>query len=272
MKNVFKTWKSRVVEFKEINFQVECKYQQKKREKSLEILNHLKQNALDNKRERHCENLATAFYLRNLMLKIVTEWNIHSSRKALKRQNEADQITKFVAIKSKITLSNYYARWKKRTDEMIYADVKYKAAVEFNQLKNKEKSLKIWKTFVRNCARLTLMENQAKYFLEMRLKTEFYFKWHNEYVKELCLKEKNQNALVFWSVSIQRKCLQAWMNWILLKRAKKVSLKSVLSFCFRSLFDKLYYRKDTRRHWINDNLTYLKFVAVISFNTQLIQK
>lgn len=225
---MFKTWKSRANEFKEINFHVECKYQQKRREKSLEILSCLRQNALDSKRERHCENLAETFYLKHLMLKIITEWKIYSSQKVLKRQTEAEQIVQFLNIKKRIVLSSFYAKWKKRTETLIADDVKYKAAVEFNERKNKEKSLRIWQKFVKNCAKKALLNQQAKYFLEARLKTEFYYKWYNAYTKEFNMKEKNQEALIFWSVSIQRKCLQAWMKWILVKRDKKDRYKAAL--------------------------------------------
>lgn len=228
LKSVFKTWKLRANEFKEINFHVECKYQQKKREKSLEILNRLKQNAMDNKRERHCENLAETFYLKHLMLKIITEWKIYSSQRVLKRQTEAEQIAKFMTIKNSMVLSSYYGKWKERVEALIADDVKHRAAVEFNERKNKEKSLRIWQTFVRSCAKKTLLNQQAKYFLEARLKTEFYYKWCNAYAKELSMRDKNQEALIFWSVSIQRKCLQAWMKWVLQKRDKKDRYKAAL--------------------------------------------
>lgn len=162
------------------------------------------------------------------MLKIITEWKIYSCQRVLRRQSEAEQINKFMTIKNRMVLSSYYGKWKERVETLLADDVKHRAAVEFNERKNKEKSLRIWQTFVRNCAKKTLLNQQAKYFLEARLKTEFYYKWCNAYAKELSMRDKNQEALIFWSVSIQRKCLQAWMKWVLQKREKKNRYKAAL--------------------------------------------
>lgn len=217
-------WKARTNEFKEVNFQVECKYQARKREQTLRILNTFKQNAIECKRDTYNEELAKSFHLKHLMSRIILEWNAYTTNKAIKRYEQSQKIEQFNLIKKKLTIRDIYIKWLQRTRIKTSTEIQFNKAVDICNKKIKRNLFSTWCGYTKECRYNRLLDNQAKYFLEMRLKTEFYFKWLNAYGREVELRDKNQDALMFWSINIQRKCLESWISWIKIKREKKVKV------------------------------------------------
>ncbi len=221
LRKILAVWKTRTSEFKEINFQVECKFQKKQREKSLEILNRMQLHASESRQDKHYEDLAATFYLKNLMLRIISEWKSYSSRKITKRTNQTEQIEAFKSLKKKLVIRSFYSKWTRRTDEALKDAKRSKLAVEFSHRNQRKKVLHAWKIFIKNCRYRRLLDNQANLFLELRLKTEFYYRWCNVYERELSLKDKNRRALIFWSLTVQQKYLAAWIKWFQFKQIQR---------------------------------------------------
>lgn len=191
------------------------------------MLNKLRQNAIENKRNKHNEELAQSFHLKHLMKGIILEWNAYSTNKALKRYEQLQQIESFNSIRNKLIIRDIYAKWLQKTKINTSTEAKLNESIDFYKRKIKIKAFSVWCEFTKECRYNRLLDNQAKYFLEMRLKTEFYYKWLNAYGREVELRDKNQNALMFWSINIQRKCLQSWITWIKIKREKKVLVQFI---------------------------------------------
>ena len=79
----------------------------------------------------------------------------------------------------------------------------------------------MWRERVGECRQERALCARAALFLEMRLKTEYYFKWTLRYERESQMRDKNEQALMFWSLSIQRTCLRAWLDWLLGRKQKR---------------------------------------------------
>lgn len=227
-------WQHRTKQFKHINLQVECKFQLKQREKIHAVLHQLQQHVVDRKHEMFNENLATTFYLKQLMHRIVTNWVSYTRNKALKRYEEANQIETFRTLRNKLIIKSVYLKWRKCAKSAIDCSIKFQMAVRFWECKRKEALLVAWRSFAKESVRRKMMDRQAGYFLEMRLKMEFYFQWCNAFKREVGLRDKNQDALMFWSVNIQRKCLLGWIRWHRIKKEKKVNI--VLKFKYLNGF------------------------------------
>jgi hypothetical protein len=219
---ILAAWKSQTNEFRETNFQVECRFQQKQRERRLDFLKRIQRHASESRLDRHYEDLAATFHLKHLMLRVIAEWSTYASGKAAKRQSQTEQIEAFRIIKKKLVIRSFFLKWTKRTDELLHEARSLRLAVEFSCCKQRLRFFACWRDYVKNCRQRKVLENKARCFLEMRLKTDFYYRWCSAFEREASLKEKNQSALIFWSISIQEKCLGAWIKWNQFKRQKKV--------------------------------------------------
>ena len=174
------------------------------------------------------EQLAITFYLKHLMIKIIKEWNYYTSSKALKEKNDRLMLEKFEKIKSNLIINKYYSIWTHRTIETIEYNEKLKRAIKHCNRKIYHRSFVAWRIYLKHCWHKKILNNQAIWFNEMRLKTEFYYKWSQKYQEEVNARDKNLQALILWSINIQRKCFQAWFDWFKIKKQKKKRYKMVL--------------------------------------------
>ena len=228
LKKVFHSWSIQNKFFKCTNQQVEEKFKLKQKERCLELLQHWRTQTKLNKLELKNEQLAYTFYLKHLMTKIIKEWNGYASEKALKRYNDQLMIEDFNKTKTKLVLNNFFELWKKRTHEAMGIECKEKLAVSVYNLKICGKVVSAWRVYVNMRRRKKILNEQAEWFLEMRFKTEFYFKWKAKFEIELKNRDKNQRALLLWSINIQRTCFTAWASWIKQRKLKQNRYKQAL--------------------------------------------
>lgn len=210
---MFDSWSIQTKDFKQTNRIVEEMFKLKKRDKCIEVLRQWKYEAEQSKLDKNNEQLAITFYLRHLMVKIIDEWRGYTTSRALKHYNDQSMIENFTKTKSKLVTTRIFLIWKRKTNDLMSEDQKEQKAIEFYNRKLATKLLMAWRVYFKFCIRKKLLQNQAKWFFEMRLKTEFYFKWCVKYQDEYNQREKNEKALFLWSINIQKNCLNAWLEW-----------------------------------------------------------
>jgi len=130
-------------------------------------------------------------------------------------------IEKFNHIKQKFLSKSIYELWKSKTCKLIDANLKEQTARNHFRMKLLKNSLTNWLNYLKEKKRKKNLVSKANSFLEMRIKTEYLFKWTCSYTKNMNMLHKNQQALMFWSINIQRTCFAAWFEWYKYKKQKK---------------------------------------------------
>ena len=162
------------------------------------------------------------------MLKCLQHWSAYTSNRALKRQQERTQIAIFGKIKAKLVAKHIFDAWSRRTSQIMHFTDKANMCARVYEQKLRCRVFMAWRVYLKQCWRKKLLQSQAQWFLDTRFKTEFFFKWKTKYEHEQELREKNQRALIFWSINIQRTCFAAWLDWSRFKRHKKERYKAAL--------------------------------------------
>lgn len=204
------------------------KFKQKQREKCRNLFNYWKDSVKEKKNEKRNEEIAITFYIKHLMIKIISDWRDYCANKTLKRLNDQNLIQKFINIKSKLIKNHVYTLWKEKCSKILSEERKHLIAFNFYSQNLMVKFFSAWKVYQKFCIRKKLINNQAKWFLEMRLKSDVFCKWTIKYENESANKDKNEKALLLWSINIQKNCLVAWQSWIQLRRQKRDRYKQAL--------------------------------------------
>lgn len=261
LKKHLNAWKAQTQSFKSINRMVTEMYKIKQKDRVAEMFHEWRLWVRVSKVEKENEQLATGYYLKQLMRKILLEWNSFVSDKIAKRENERDQIEKFQGIKDKLIARSVFEFWRKKENARSTERSKEAMAVDRFSKKLEKKLLESWKVYVVESKRKKLMESRADRFFEMRLKTEFYFKWTFKYDAECQQREKNERALLLWCINVQKKFFDAWRELHLFKKQKKERYKQaleqrqldVLRYCARCF---LKYATDARNRRIRYQFQY----------------
>lgn len=221
-------WKLRTIDFKSINQIIDIKFEQKQNETCRKLFNYWKDCIKEKKIEKRNEEIAITFYIKHLMVKIILEWRDYCFNRTLKRLNDQNLIQKFINLKSKLIKNHIYILWKNKCSQTLLEENKKQIAFNLYSHNLKLKFISAWKVYYKFCIRKKLINNQAKWFLEMRLKSDVFCKWTIKYENELANKDKNEKALLLWSINIQKNCLVAWQNWIQFRRQKRERYKQAL--------------------------------------------
>jgi hypothetical protein len=227
-KKVFKSWQKQTKHFKLTNQTVNAMFSLKQKEKCLNLFRHWRNEAKMIKAEKKDQILADAFYLKHLLLKSLKAWSLYATTRILKKNDEKLQIEKFKKIKALLVSKSIFETWKRRTNECLNLNNKEENSKHVYQLKLCKKAFMAWRIYIKHVWRKKLLNSQAQWFLDTRFKTEFYFKWKVKYENECKIREKNQKALIYWSITIQREFFFAWLEWIRFKKHKKARYQAAL--------------------------------------------
>ena len=219
------TWRSQTKEFKKQNQSVEIKYKLAVKENARHLFNRWRLSTQQSKHDKENEQLANTFYLKHLMLKIVHEWQSYAEYRSGKRSLLQQSILNVNKMKLKLMFS----KWKQKARESMSEQSRLHLAERFHA-KNIQKWLfNEWKRkYIPQSRLMKTKQKQANWFLEMRLKTEFYFKWSLKYDEEQRLRNKNMQSLLFWSINVQKTHLAAWIGWFKMNKQKKNRYKLAL--------------------------------------------
>jgi hypothetical protein len=225
IKYLFQAWHQQTKVFKEQNSLVQIKYDKKLNEKKLNYFHEWLNQTRQLKQDRLNEHLACTFYFKNLLLKSLNEWMNYTEYKSIKRYESNQALIKMQNIKKKLI----YLKWKQKTMDKMNEKSKFELAAKYYSNKLIKKLISKWRIdFIQQCRSINLKNKQANWFLQMRLKTEFYFKWLVKHENEEKLKDKNRKALLFWSINVQREHFRAWFKWFQLQKLKKQRYKLAL--------------------------------------------
>jgi len=248
-------WRLQTKVFKNQNQLIELKFKSKQHEHKFDLFQRWYHFTQLCKHEKENEKLADTFYLKHFMLRIINKWNAYAEYRLHKRSVMNQSIINVNKIKIKLIFS----KWKQKAREHMNEQTKCKLADQF-YLKNIQKCVFIqWKLkYIPQSRIIKYKLKQSDLFLEMRLKTEFYFKWFLKYEQEKKLKDKNMKALLFWSINVQKTHLAALIKWFRLNQAKKnryklaleMRNKSILKECARRFIQ---YSTDSKERRINAN-------------------
>jgi hypothetical protein len=200
----------------------------KQAERKADMFAEWRRNVHESKLNRNNELLAMTFYLKQLMKKILAEWNLFATMKVLRRLDDAEKVDTFVNVKNKLVARSVFLTWLKRTSEKLVVSSKEKQAQAHFENKLNRNAFVQWREHLKWIRYKKSLERRAASFLEMRLKTEFFFKWCIKYQIECELREKNERALLLWSIHIQKMCFAAWLRLHSVKREKKLRYKHAL--------------------------------------------
>ena len=248
-------WRLKTKEFKNQNKLIEYKFKSKQHEHKLDLFKRWQLHTQLCKHEKENEQLANTFYLKHMMLKIINEWNAYAEYRSHKRSSIQQSIVNVNKIKKKLLFS----KWKQKAREQMNEQTKFKLADQFHSKSIQKCLFNQWKLKYIPQSRLIKHKfKQSDLFLEMRLKTEFYFKWFIKYEQEKKLRDKNMRALLFWSINVQKTHLAALISWHRSNKEKKNRYKlalehrqkDILKECARRF---ILYSTDSKERRINAN-------------------
>lgn len=225
IKQLFRTWRLQTIEFKAQNQLIEQKFNQKQFEFKSFLFTKWLTVIKNEQTARLNAQIADTFHIKHLMIKIIHQWSQYSQHRSIKQSAQNKAIEQFQHIKQRLLIQ----KWKQKTKELMSQQAKQQLADRVYAANLNRKLFKEWHVTYCSKSRLMKLKNQqADWFIEMRLKTEFYFKWCSKHQQEQSLKSKNTKALIFWSINIQNKHLNAWFNWYKMNKLKKERYKLAL--------------------------------------------
>lgn len=270
LKQLLFTWLNQTKIFKDQNQIVEIKFNQKQNQFKRDLFTRWLLGVREAKTEKTNELIAQTFYIRHLMIKIVREWSAYCEYKSLKRL-ELTQATQDV---NKIKLKLLFLKWKQKTRELMSEQAKHELADRVYKRNLIKKMLKEWRLkYVPQSRLIKSKHKQAERFLEIRLKTEFYFKWLLKYELEEKQRDKNRKALLFWSLNVQKTHMQAWFRWSQEKKLKKERYKQALNMRNKDILREcarkfIIYSTDSKQRRLNANKMYKEKQSIHQFDLE----
>jgi hypothetical protein len=228
LRKAFTAWREETKTFKIVNRIVDEMFKLKQAEYVGEMFKQWRDRVYESKIEKRNEELAMTFYLKQLMKKILKEWNLFATMKVLKRLEDTHKLQQFVSIRSRLIYREVFTIWSRKTNEQLKFHDKEKKAHDHYDNKLNRKAILVWKDYVKMTKQKKMLVRKADSFLAMRIKTEVYFKWCIKYQMECELQEKNERALLLWSINIQKTCFAAWLAFHQIKKQKKLRYKKAL--------------------------------------------
>ncbi len=234
LKKCIQAWKSDINRFKSLNQNVNEMFKQKQNEHLNMLFTEWRLNVKEIKEEKVYEQLAMSFYLKQLMKKILNEWNSFTSTCKMKRFREQEMLETFnLDIKKKLIQRDMFKKWLCKTRCKLSDEFKEKKAQHFYGQHKKCQILNCLKSYCAERREKKLLCQRANLFLQIRLKTEFFFKWSSAFEYEQQIRDKNEKALLLWSINVQKMCFNAWLKFHLIKKEKQNRYKQAL--CDRQL-------------------------------------
>lgn len=212
-------WRKQTTRFKATNRHVEACFVNKQRQRCGELFSAWRTRVTESRLERESEQLASAFRLKRVMTNVIVEWHKYAKYRRERHQRDEQMLIEYRCAERKLLVTAYFRVWAEKTDVRIVEAGKHRLAQGFYENKLRNQMYSNWRFYVAQCRHERMLERQANLFVEMRLKTEVFFTWHSRYKQECEMRERNMNALLLWSLNVQRKYLTAWIDWC---RARKV--------------------------------------------------
>lgn len=176
----------------------------------------------ESRAERESLKIASTFFYKRLLVRIMTSWRKYVDYKQTKREQDREKIVCYEKLQTRLIHKEYFELWERKTNEAIEERRKTHLAESFYEIKLKKLAYLNWRVHISCCHKVKIQEKQANAFLEMRLKAQFFIKWRLEQQEALAMRDRNVTALLLWSTNVLKKCLFAWIEWY---RLKKVNFK-----------------------------------------------
>ena len=108
VQRLFAAWRQQTVEFKRINRLVELKHRHKEQETCRRLLSTWSSQVQAIRSDKQHSQLADIFHLRQLSVRIITEWHTWASHRTLKHYNDQAQCDAFARIRLRLARAKYY--------------------------------------------------------------------------------------------------------------------------------------------------------------------
>lgn len=140
-------------------------------------------------------------------------WRSYVQQRQEKRDRDQVKLEACRLARFKLIGKWVFQMWSQRTEDIIASNMKHRMAAVCYERRLKMCAYSEWRALVAERSREKARKRQADLFLEMKLKTEAFYTWCIKYKIECEMREKKANALLLWSLNVQRRCFVSWLDW-----------------------------------------------------------
>ncbi|XP_072207336.1 protein SFI1 homolog isoform X1 [Excalfactoria chinensis] len=206
-------WKSYQSNIHCILYQVAEKEKQHNRLLLRQLLCLWRENALALIHERKVTAQADEHYQRTILLKVLLQWRYTASLRVYHRKQKVAAVTEARKHLDMVRLQTLFLCWKEFTKECLMMRLQQHRAVQHHQQHLLQNYLEKWKKYHQWCTEKKLLQRKGGQLMTHRLCSNFFLCWRTRLLQQQWEKQKTVQALWHWSLSLQRKVLNAWLRF-----------------------------------------------------------
>nr|XP_033813016.1 protein SFI1 homolog [Geotrypetes seraphini] len=168
-------------------------------------------------------------YKNVILSKVVLQWRQTVVVLVYCRRQKAAAVTEAKQHLAKVHLRANFLQWKDSTKRSKQEKTKMVAAVEHHRNFLFKKYLTKWKAHHFQCLRKLLLQNQGDRLRMVRLWRSCFSWWKAQLIQKKHEEKQAEQALWHWSLSLQGKVFDMWIEYVLEQRRKKARLAHAFS-------------------------------------------
>ncbi|XP_074657195.1 protein SFI1 homolog [Tubulanus polymorphus] len=180
-----------------------------------------RENAVEQKQERHLLAQADVYHRRNVVQRVFAVWHEYAEVHTYKKQQTVDMVRETAQHLDKGILRRAFSYWCKQRDAAVLYRLKLEQASIHNGGRVQQQVIAAWKTFVKRSLQKRLMARQSQWFLQTTLTAKFFSAWKNAHQVALEENSKTAVALWQWSLTLQAKVFAGWKRYFEESRRKR---------------------------------------------------
>ena len=140
----------------------------------------------------------------------------------MKHYNDQNKIDEFQQkIQQRLVFKMYYKKWKCKKEKINLENNSIKLSIDHYSKRINKKLFDHWIIYAKISKRKKLMETQADWFNEMRLKFFAFKVWQQKYNLIIEENKKNNKAIIHWAWQLEKKCFLNWLLYVNTRKLKK---------------------------------------------------
>ncbi|XP_039627597.1 protein SFI1 homolog isoform X2 [Polypterus senegalus] len=208
-------------------------------------------------KERLQLSRAEHYWRRSLLLKNLLAWRDTVSMQIYKKQEKTESVKEAQCCLARVRLRCLFIYWREKSQVEATCRSQTDVATCHHRRHVLLKCFTLWKVYRAACLRKMLLCRQGDWFEAHRLYHHYFACWKMQQLMKQTEKEQTVVALWHWSVSLQGRVFDAWVEYVLERKRKKMRVNKAVDF----------YRCQLLREGVTQALQYA--AAMAQFRRQL---
>ncbi|KAM4808084.1 protein SFI1 homolog [Rhinophrynus dorsalis] len=218
-------WKQYYMDSQIILHRVEEKEKQHKDSIARSALCTWRRHAAAQALERRQGVLAVTHYRTTKLTQVMRAWRDTTSVLAYHREQTAEAVREAATVLQRGKLRCLFLYWKELSYTTKSLRIKMEAAAALHGKNLLRDCMKKWKTYHAQCLRKMMLQRLGTWFSGQRIERCYLRQWSQKLVEKQKQEKKMVQALWNWSITLQGKVFDAWLEyvWERLRRKARIT-------------------------------------------------